>query len=124
MNSEAHWLLAYYYYKLAIETPELYEEEHDKESKKKHRLCCRGCGYWTGVFFNAIGPITVSLSLLLFFRYFSMWKATGRTDTELASDFQLWGNISTYAFIAVAVSQIVSASVVIWSVNKIRVFVL
>ena len=40
MNCEAHWLLAYYYYKLAVETPELYAEQADKEAKKKHRLCC------------------------------------------------------------------------------------
>lgn len=28
MNCEAHWLLAYYYYKLAVDMPELYLPEN------------------------------------------------------------------------------------------------
>jgi hypothetical protein len=60
LNSEAHWMLTYYYYKLSVDIPKLMEGNNIKD---EIRICFKNCGYYTGIFLNAIAPIFTTITV-------------------------------------------------------------
>lgn len=122
MNCEAHWLLAYYYYKLATDIPNLLEGIQPAEQK---RICFQKCGYWIGIVINAIGPIFTAVTLGICLSLLDSRPrnpVTHRPLTGWSNEMKLMYNLQLGGTIFNSLLQIVSGIILIWSINRIRVY--
>ena len=101
--SEAHWLLAFFYYKMARNMPRVVQGGERLETYKAL--------LWIGIVLNAVFPIMEGTSWILF-------------DVKLVKGTPLWWlyKLLNASLCSVWTLWIISGTFLIWSVFKIRKF--
>ena len=102
---EAHWILAFYFFKVAKNMPRRLSKAEKKEQPKSYR-----CLYIIGVLINAIFPIAEGVFYLI----------TALELSENGNPKILFMELGVLMPILVGLLQIVSGTMLIWAVLSIR----
>ena len=106
--NEAHWLLAFFYFKMAINMPRVIAD-NDNDPPRDYPVI-----YWTGVLLNAIFPIGWNTFYLVYF--YEMFKNPPARQ---------WVNdLFSYFSIATLTCLVISGFILLWSVIKVRTYML
>jgi hypothetical protein len=121
MNCEAHFMLAYYYYKLAVDIPNLIE---GIEPEEENGICCKKFGYYLGLVFNGIAPIftAITLGACLAMSDSRPRDGNGKPTIPWNNTIFLMYYLQLGGSIFISLLQSVSGIMLMWSINRIRVY--